>query len=79
MAEVGPTTNLYINLEHVICFPMGGFGTEGTFTYLDVCVGDAEVRGLYSMMGTIVDDFVGCDVEGLVVARDEYFGSFGGV
>ena len=47
---------------------MGGFGTEGTFAYLDVGVGDAEVSGLHSVMGTIVDDFVGCDVEGLVVA-----------
>ena len=47
---------------------MGGFGTEGTFAYLDVGIGDAEVSGLHSVMGTIVDDFFGCDVEGLVVA-----------
>jgi len=32
---------------------------------------------VYSVIGTVVYNEIGCDVKGLIVSRDEYFGSFG--
>lgn len=34
---------------------------------------------MYPVIGTVVCNEIGCDVKGLIVSRDEYFGSFGNI
>ena len=76
MTEKCSTADLHVNLEHIVCLAVGRFGAEGTFSYLHVRVGDAEVGGLYPVVVAVVDDLVWSDVQGLIVFGDKDFGSF---
>ena len=76
VTEICSTADLHVNLKHVVCLAVGRFGAEGTFPYLYVRIGDAEVGGLYPVVVAVVDDLVRCDVQGLIVFGDKDFGSF---